>query len=129
MQPTGMSSQRCSTALKNLRFKLSSKHFSGPVDPAANDDTGQHSDELREIQDDLRLDIGLRNARTPGGRMSAVERDVYYPAIVGILTLLESAERFIDAEGRPLIVQARALADLAIAKVLARTQSDWRLHR
>ncbi len=128
MQPTGMSPQRCIVALRSLRDQLT-------VDPNVRVATeelfnragaGAPLSDMATLKDSLRLNIELRRERKATSGMSAIERDVYLPTIVGVLKLLEHALPFVAAQGRPFIEDAVALADRALQKATASDRHEWR---
>jgi hypothetical protein len=128
MQPTGMSPQRCISALKSLRAQLA-------VRPGVSTVTGNQfdrasirapDDEIGALKGSLRLNIELRSEGSATDGMSVIEREVYLPAIVSILKLLERVEPFVAIGGRLFVEDAVALADRALQRATACDRPHWR---
>lgn len=116
IQPTGMSPQRCLSALRSLRSDLDRAY---EVPPAASADAVNilPGDELDSLKSDLMLDIDLRRGAGEQLHMTGIERTIYLPLITCVLALLSRIEPLIPSDAQTLLQEARGHVDRALQQL------------
>src|SRR5579883_448901 len=112
MQPTGMTPQRCLSAIRTIRNDL--EHATGGKDEADRD-VALLAEELHALRAALQVDADLRRDPADALRMSRVERTIYLPLIRCLIELLTRVEPMLSADRRPLLREASRKIDVAIA--------------